>query len=923
MAIWGEKCNFVFHLNSMYGYSFINLNSLFNCMKRVFAKTLVLMVSLCLSAFVAMAQGTITGKIVDANTGDPLIGATVMVEGTTQGCVADVNGEFSLQVSKKGNIQLLFRFVGYESLVKSVNVNRNIKLGEVGLLPESIGLGDVTVTASVAVQRKTPVAVAVIDPIAIEHKLSTQEFPEIMKSTPGIYATKQGGGFGDSRVNLRGFENENIAVMVNGVPMNEMEWGGIYWSNWSGLSDVTRSMQVQRGLGASKVAAPSVGGSINVITNTTDVKPGGAFSYGIGNDGYNKLSFNVSSGLKNGWAISLLGSKTWGNGYIQGTEFDGYTYFGNISKQINANHMLSLTIFGSPQKHNQRKDDLLITEWQKQQNKYKYNAAYGYGIGGERKVSGHNVYHKPQISLNHSWNINEKSSLSTALYASFGRGYGYSGQGYTSDYRYKWYGTSKEGTVNTEFRAADGTFDYEQVYTLNKNSQNGSMMAMAKNINNHNWFGLLSTYTTQLGDYFNVYGGLDIRYYKGVHKAELIDLYGGEYFIDYNSRKNVAYKKNDVAWQNEKLKVGDVVYRNYDGYVAQEGIFGQVEFNRNALSVFVAGSVSHSLYWREDHFYYDKDNAKSDKAGFWGGTVKGGANYNLNELHNVFVNIGYISRAPFFADGVFLQKETSNELNEDAVNEKVFSVELGYGFRSSFMTANLNLYRTAWLDKAMASGVSFSRTEERGLINMTGVDALHQGIELELEARLCKTLKLNGMLSLGDWEWNSNAEGYIYNSQGQPLDKNGEVASGMLAEDHAKVGVDLKGVKVGNSAQTTFAFGANWEVLKGLRLGADYTHWTRNYAKFKIQGSDLEKNIGKVIKYETPWKIPSAGSMDVNMSYRFPLGKVWGTISANVNNVLDQEYITDAEDGKTHDWKTAQVYYGFGRTYSVRLKISF
>lgn len=58
--------------------------------------------------------------------------------------------------------------------------------------------------------------------------------------------------------------------------------GGIYWSNWAGLSDVTRSMQVQRGLGASKVAAPSVGGSINIVTNTIDANKGGFVSYGMG-----------------------------------------------------------------------------------------------------------------------------------------------------------------------------------------------------------------------------------------------------------------------------------------------------------------------------------------------------------------------------------------------------------------------------------------------------------------------------------------------------------------------------------------------------------------------------------------------------------------------------------------------------------------
>ena len=894
-------------------------------MKSLFTKALLLMLSLCLMSFMTVAQGTIKGKIVDSQTKEPLVGATVMLEGTSEGVAADLDGSFTLKTGQTGKQTLTFRCVGYKELKKEVTLGKELNLGTIALETESIGLGDVTVTASVAVSRKTPVAVAVIDPVAIENKLSTQEFPEILKSTPSIYATKQGGGFGDSRVNVRGFESENVAVMVNGVPMNEMESGKIYWSNWAGLSDVTRSMQVQRGLGAAKVAAPSVGGSINIVTNTTDVKAGGGISYAVGNDGFNKIAFNVSTGLRNGWAISILGAKSWGNGYVQGTEFEAYSYFGNVSKQINDKHMISLTVLGAPQWHNQRNDNLLISEWQKHANKYKFNAVYGFGLNGQRKVAGYNKFHKPQISLNHYWTINEKSSLSTALYVSIGRGGGYRGQG-NSTYKNSWYATALDGTLNTQFRAADGTFDYAAIYDLNMKSENGSQMAMSNNINNHEWYGLLSTYTTQLGQYFNVYGGLDLRYYKGTHKAVLVDLYGGDYYVDSESRKNVKAENNalaqDATWKNEKLKVGDVVYRNYDGFVTQEGVFGQVEFNRNALATFIAGSVSNTMYWRYDRFYYDKAHAKSGKADFWSGTVKGGANYNLDEHNNVFANIGFISKAPFFEYAVFLNKENSNELNKDAVNEKIFSVELGYGFRSPVFTANLNLYRTAWMDKSMGASVTFQDSDERGRINMTGVDALHQGVELEVTVKPVRNLELTGMLSLADWRWNSRATGYLYNDQGIPLTKDGVVTT-EKSKEHAKVDVDLKDVKVGNSAQTTFAFGANYQVLKGLRLGADYTHWARNYAKFKLQGSDLSKELGKTMKYDTPWKIPSAGSMDVNMSYRFPLGKVWGIISANVNNVLDQEYISDAEDGTTHDWTTAQVYYGFGRTYSVRFKITF
>ena len=499
-----------------------------------------------------MAKEVIKGRVVDSQSKEVLIGATVSVEGTSVGCATDAEGYFELEVEESGTVVLVFRSVGYSEVKKSVVVDdKKVDLGTVGMLPMYINLSDVVVRGSLAVDRKTPVALSVVTAKEIEEKLSTQEFPEILKSLPSVYATKEGGAFGDGRINLRGFETENIAVMVNGVPMNEMEWGGIYWSNWSGLADVTRFIQVQRGLGASKVSVPSVGGSINIVTNSTNAVAGGSVSYGVGNDGYNKVAFNLSTGLlKNGWAMSILGARTWGDGYIQGTDFVGYSYFVNISKRLGENHQLSLTAFGAPQWHNQRNrnDKMTIKSWD-ELGDTQFNPSYGFANRdgkNVRKVSAYNKYHKPQVSLNHLWEINNKSSLSSVLYMSLGRGGGYSGQG---KWKNSWYGTTTAGTLGVN-RAEDKTFAYDSVYKWNESSQTGSVMAMSMSKNEHNWFGLISTYTTKLGQYFDVYGGVDLRYYKGKHYNELVDLYGGEYFID-PSRKNVKYKADDKDWQEE------------------------------------------------------------------------------------------------------------------------------------------------------------------------------------------------------------------------------------------------------------------------------------------------------------------------------------------------------------------------------------
>ncbi len=879
-------------------------------MKKVISFFVVILI-----AQLSFSQGLVKGVVVDKTTNEALVGVSVFNPATKTGVSTTLDGSFTIKLPA-GKQNLVFSYVGYKTITLPVS---NSDLGNISLESEAIGLNDVTVTSSIAIRRKTPVALSVLDPILIETKLGTQEFPEILKSTPGVYATKQGGGYGDSRVNLRGFEAPNIAVMINGVPMNDMEWGGIYWSNWGALSDVTRSMQVQRGLGASKVAAPSLGGSINVLTRSTDAIRGGSLSYGIANDGYQKIGFSVSTGLNaNNWAITLLGSKTTSNGYIQGTEYEAYSYFINISKKLSDSQQLSFTAFSAPQWHNQRNsgDKLLISEWQKQPLKYKYNASYGFDMNGQRKQSSYNYYDKPQISLNHFWTIDEKSSLSTAVYLSLGNGGGWGGQGYTSSDRSNWYG-STTGVPNTLFRAADGTFDYGAIYKLNTDptNPNGSKMIMSTAVNKHVWVGALSTYTTKVGQNIDFYGGLDLRYYKGTHTNNITDLYGGKFFIDATSSRPLL---SNTDWQTKKLQVGDVVYRDYDGFIASQGLFGQAEYNKGGLSAFVSISGSNTANWRYDRFYYDPSQALSQTASFLGYSAKGGANYNINENHNVFANIGIISRAPFFSGGAFLQSTTSNELNHAAVNEKAFSAELGYGFKSKYFTANLNVYRTNWIDKTLVRAIN-ANLQNSLVANLQGVNSLYEGVELDFVARPMKDMEITGMVSIENNVWQNNATGYLYDSQGQPVDATGNIVP-MLSPQQGVVNVNLQGIMVGNSAQNTAAIGFNYQLLKGFRIGLDGNYFGRNFANFNLSsvGTSLAAS-----NFAQPWMIPDAVTVDFSANYRFKIGEYDATLVGNIFNLLDSEYITDATDGTDHTANTSPVFYGFGRTWSMNLKIRF
>ena len=919
-------------------------------------KLLIFCFSVMASVAMFAQSAAVVGTVIDADSKEPLIGVSILEVGTSNGMITDLDGNFQIKVGAGATLQL--SYVGYET--QEIKVGNRTNLGVIELVSEAVGLEDVTITGQIAVQRKTPIAVSQVTALEIEERIGGGEFVEVLKNTPGVHANNATGGWGDSEIYMRGFDNTNIAMMINGVPMNGMENGKVYWSNWQGLSDVTSVMQTQRGLGASKMSAPSVGGTINIVTKGLDAKKGGSFSYSMGDNGYNKVTFSVSTGLmKNGWAITVMGARTWGDGYIQGTNFEGYNYFANISKRINENHQLSLTGFGAPQQHYQRSGGLTMAEWNNVRKYMKdgmhfsrYNPTYGYDDYGNQNSANFNVYHKPQISLNHVWQIDHKSSLSTTAYVSLGRGYGRTAEpGLNSSYSYTdlTYG-SNYGTLAHTFRRADGTFDYGAVEWAN-NPENpiydpssdqyekmyaGSQLVICENRNDHNWYGLTSTYTNKFADMFDFYAGIDVRYYQGKHNATISDLLGGEYFIDA-TRAKVKGDRNaaalDPMWQYEKLTIGDIAYRNYDGFVVQEGAFAQLEYNQHNWSAFVNGSINYNHYWKVDYFYYDAEKGKSDVLGFLGGTIKAGANYAFNKHHNAFINVGYISRAPNLDYGAFMNASTSNAVNVEAKNEQVASAEIGYGFHNEYVNVAVNGYFTEWMDKTMTKSGTLGDDQKEFFMNMTGVNARHMGLEFEVKARPTKWLEVNAMLSLGSWKWDSDSVvGYAYDGQGQALAVDPATKMTYITEpgaaDHQYAIINMKGINVGGSAQTTANLGVTFKPFKGFRIGAEYTLYDRNYAYYSLSGSNL--SLGKEMNLLEPWRIPTAGSLDMRASYHFQIGGVNATLSGNINNVLNQFYIEKAWNPSTVSENITEVnadnvyfFFSKGTTYNIRLKINF
>ena len=866
-------------------------------------KLLTLLVAFMFTGFM-YGQSSITGKIID-NDGDALIGASVYIDGTSSGTITDVDGKFMMKNINNGQLKLVVSYIGFKTKSIDVTVNGKTDMGTVALESDAVGLDAIIVTGvmDIVKDRRTPVAVSTIPTAEIQAKGGNVEFPELMKSTPSIFVANQSGGYGDSEVFTRGFDQTNTAFLLNGQPINGMEDGKMYWSNWSGMSDIATAIQVQRGLGSSKLAISSVGGTTNIIMRPTAQKAGGNVSFMYGNDNYMKATAMYNTGMINDkFGISVLLTHWQGDGWAEGTKGQGQNYFVSAGYKINKRNSLNFLITGAPQWHDQNYSKKISAYYNDPANpddiNLKFNNNYG-ELDGEYYSLRRNYYHKPVANLNWEFDINEKSSLSTVVYASWGRGGG----------------SGDIGNRDNRFYTEDGHIDWDAVHAANV-AENGNKEWVVRNsVNSHQWYGLVTTYDNKITDNLSFSIGADLRNYTGTHFRELRDLMGAPSYSQYPGARFDAREVTETfeadPWKalsgGAELK-DRIAYAN-DETITYYGTFGQLEYNTNKFSAFLQGAVSNQSHVRFELMNETEENEKSETVTNLGYNVKTGASYSLNDNNTVFFNTGYYQRQPFH-DNIFLNY--SNFVNPVTVSEKIFGVEAGYKFFNENFAANLNVYRTSWKDRATTrtldpgSELPDGTLTEGDAYRNTLQNQLHQGVELDFVYSATPKLRVKGFTSIGDWGYEGTLDSKYYNEDRE-----------LILES---VGDDVDGVKVGGAAQTTFGIGLDYEIINGLRLDADYNYYSNFYSKLGVGTEALE--------------LPSFGLLDVGISYNHNLsnGQLL-TFRANMYNALGEEYISratssyEADADDNNNWnginKSNYVTFGKTRTWNVSVKYSF
>jgi len=926
---------------------------------------------------ILFAQVTISGTVTDASTGDALDGANIVVEGTELGAAADAYGAFTINDVPDG-ATISASMIGYEDA--SADAARIVNFA---LTSTTIEMSSLEVLASRA-GKKTPVAYTNISKADMEVRLGSQDIPMALNTTPSVYATGQGGGAGDARINVRGFNQRNIAVMINGVPQNDMENGWVYWSNWDGVGDAAQSIQMQRGLSAVNLAAPSIGGTMNIITDPAARKRGGLFKQEYGAGSFLKTTFGYNTGMiGDKLALSTTIVRKTGDGVIDKTWTDAWAYYLGASYQMNDANRFEMYAIGAPQRHGHNLY---------KQNVMAYDTAFAKEIVGYDELAaadsdsdgvsdwGEYVAKFTNESgdeagrfFNQNWSPIDPGYNGKQYWYMYGVG-GLFGDGENQDRFNPNILNERENffhkplvnlnhfvTINEQTRLSSifywsggsggGTGTYGKILTMDADGNLGD--------DDYKFYYGSSPWTRD-------WNAL-IAYNSGANTTEYVD----KSAIRHLPGESIGILRNSINRQNT---FGLISKLNYDFSNAIKLQFG-VDWR--------AAGIEHAREVRDllgGDFYIDfaDDNSPDGKKVGLGDIIAyhnettvdwlgffGQGNYFWGPVSAYgmagFTQIAYtyqdhftvaneviesptISTMQFkggamfdvmdalsvFANFGLVEKPpimdnviyTDGTVASDPANEKFQSFEAGVNYSAGIIAAKANVYMTGWRDRNLTKAVTSGQgsSGDTDVIFLTGVNQNHSGFELETSVKLIDMVRLDVAASFGSWKFGDDASGTYKEDE---YNDEGQV----IGQTSTEYNYALKDLYVGDMPQTSLAFGTTLTPTEGFTIQALFNYYNNNYSDWSP--NDREVGSDGEADREQVWMAPSYGKLDLHVYYNIPNTNM--SLFTHVFNALDNVYVQDASDHsqynswgtKAHKAYNAEVFLGTPRYFNAGLKVNF
>lgn len=800
-----------------------------------------------------------------------------------------------------------------------------------------------------------------------------EDVPSVLTATKDVFDDIAAFSFSSMRFLNRGYESGMSDVYINGIRFNDALSGYTPYSLFSGLNEATREKEAVGGMAVSDYGIGGINGLTNVNAYASSVAKGYRFSVLTNSATYRlRLMATYSTGMMdNGWAFAAsVSTRLGGNDYVTGVFYNAFAYFLAAEKKIGDKHRLSLTVFGSPVQRGaqnastQEVYDLMGSNY--------YNSNWGYQNGKVRNARVRNN-HEPVAIFNYEFTPSYDFKVTAGVSWRFGRN-GYSALDWYDApdprpdyYRYlpsyfdegsEQYAWAVEGWMSDNNIRH---INWERLYDVNRNSYldediqynpsigNPGSVTRSKYIleerrTDQNDLNFNAQATKNFGSAIKGSLGYNFRWNRTEYYKIVKDLLGGDYWLnvdqfaerDFGNDENAI--QNDLQHPNRLVKEGEKYGYDYYAHIRNHRLWTSWDFNAGGFGAVLGGEVGYNTFWREGlvqkGLFPDNSLGNSEKLDFFTYKAKLALSYSFSSQNMLYANVGYMTQAPYFDDS-FLSPRTRNSVVNGLTTEKIFSADINYMLKASWMSLRLTAFYTTINDQTDI--ISFYDDIQRAYTNfsMTGIDQRNMGVEAGIKIPIFAGLAFEGALSWGDYVYTSNPKFT------QTVDNS---AREVLSDQT----VFWKGYKVARTPQIASSVGLTWAGPNYLFAGIDLNFFDGNYISmnplrrtdYAVQGMDpdTEEGMALIREMTSQEKFPHAFILNANIGKSWRLaGKYLLGVSANINNILNNRNIktggyeqmrlsrvTDGQGEFMHYTPfDTKYFYLFGINYMVNVYFRF
>jgi len=640
---------------------------------------------LSLSGVNLIAQYSVKGFVLNEK-GEPLPGASVVVDKTFLGTSSDQKGEFRFSGLESKKYLLIISFIGYNTTKKEVDLTSGNSTVTIKMVPSEVLTEEVIVSATRAGQ-KTPVAYTDITKEQIKSNNTGQDIPYLLNLSPSLVSTSDAGtGVGYTNFRIRGTDANRINITVNGIPLNDAESHGVWWVNMPDFASSVENIQVQRGVGTSTNGAGAFGATVNMQTNTLQKNTYAEWNSTAGSFNTFKNTVSVGTGLINGkLTFDARLSKISSDGYIDRAKSDLKSFYVS-GGYYSENSILKLNIFSGREKTYQ-------AWWGVPSDSLRTNRTYN--PAGEYTDKDGNIryydnqtdnYQQDHYQLLFSHKISPELNFNSALHYTYGRGY------------YEEYSPSQSLT----------DYNMEPIIA-------GDSILSVTDLIRQKW--------------------LDN------------DFYGGTFSINYNKAKTGLTLGG--AWNRyDGRHFGNVIWAqfyginelNHEWYRSTSvktdyNIYGKINYDLTSnLNAWVDLQFRHIDYDIKGIDNDLRDITQDHHFDFF--NPKLGLLYNPSSKHRISLLYAKAQREP--------NRSNYTDTDPDGPEPKpetLHDFELGYDFKTSKFSAGINLYYMHYIDQLILTG----EINDVGAPIMTNAEkSYRRGIELMSGWKISPSLSWEG-----------------------------------------------------------------------------------------------------------------------------------------------------------------------------------